>query len=67
MDLTQARQRLGVARTLLGTGMLAPTRPDKALRSVLALQRWGASPAAAYAGSAIRYPDRRRSWTTAAR
>jgi acyl-CoA synthetase (AMP-forming)/AMP-acid ligase II len=58
VDLTHARQRLGVARTLLGTGMLAPTRPDKAVRSVLQLQRWGASPAAAYAGSAIRYPDR---------
>jgi fatty-acyl-CoA synthase len=58
VDLNQARHRLGVARTLIGTGMLAPTRPDKALRSVLALQRWGASPAAAYAGSAIRYPDR---------
>ncbi len=58
MDLTQARHRLDVARTLLGTGMVAPTRPDKALRSIAALQRWGASPAAAYTGSAIRYPDR---------
>src|SRR5438477_296368 len=32
-------------------------RPDKALRSLAALHRWGATPAAAYAGSAIRYPD----------
>ncbi|HXB16122.1 MAG TPA: acyl-CoA synthetase [Solirubrobacteraceae bacterium] len=58
MDLTEVRHRLDVARTLLGTGMVAPTRPDKALRSIAALARWGASPAAAYAGSAIRYPDR---------
>src|SRR5207249_6885615 len=28
-----------------------------ALRSLAALHRWGATPAAAYAGSAIRYPD----------
>jgi acyl-CoA synthetase (AMP-forming)/AMP-acid ligase II len=53
-----ARHKLFVARTLLDTGMIAPTRPDKAIRSVLALQRWGPTPAAAYLGSAIRYPDR---------
>ena len=58
MDVNVLRHRLDVARTLLGTGMVAPTRPDKALRSLVALQRWGASPAAAYTGSAIRYPDR---------
>src|ERR1700724_4668265 len=38
--------------------MLRPTRPDKAVRSVVALRRWGPTPAAAYAGAAIRYPDR---------
>ncbi len=58
MNLRAARQKLYVARTLLDTGMLAPTRPDKALRSLGALRRWGATPAAAYTGSAIRYPDR---------
>jgi len=58
VDVNVLRHRLDVARTLLGTGMVAPTRPDKALRSLVALQRWGASPAAAYTGSAIRYPDR---------
>ena len=47
-----------VARTLLATGMLKPTRPDKAVRSAAALRRWGPTPAAAYAGAAIRYPDR---------
>jgi fatty-acyl-CoA synthase len=58
MDVQEARYKLHVARTLLGTGMLAPVRPDKALRSLAALQRWGPTPAAAYTGSAIRYPDR---------
>src|SRR5205814_832989 len=50
--------KLDEARTLLGTGMLHPVRPDKTLRSLVALQRWGPTPAAAYTGSAIRYPDR---------
>jgi acyl-CoA synthetase (AMP-forming)/AMP-acid ligase II len=47
-----------VARTLLATGMLKPTRPDRAVRSAAALRRWGPTPAAAYAGAAIRYADR---------
>ncbi len=58
MDLNVVRQRLTVARTLLDTGMLAPTRPDRALRSLSALRRWGATPAAAYMGAAARHPDR---------
>ena len=58
MDASGARYKLSVAKTLLETGMIAPMRPDKALRSVLALQRWGPTPAAAYLGAAIRYPDR---------
>jgi acyl-CoA synthetase (AMP-forming)/AMP-acid ligase II len=53
-----AKYKLQVARTLLGTGMFQPTRLDKALRSVAVLHRWGATPAAGYAGAAIRYPER---------
>jgi acyl-CoA synthetase (AMP-forming)/AMP-acid ligase II len=53
-----ALYKLHVARTLLGTGMIAPVRPDKAVRSVRALREWGPTPAAAYTGAAIRYPDR---------
>jgi acyl-CoA synthetase (AMP-forming)/AMP-acid ligase II len=53
----QAVHKLQVARTLLGTGMFKPVRPDKTLRSLAALQRWGPTPAAAYAGAAIRYPN----------
>jgi fatty-acyl-CoA synthase len=58
MNAREARYKLDVARTLAGTGMLHPVRPDKTLRSLVALQRWGPTPAAAYTGSAIRYPDR---------
>ena len=53
MNAREARYKLDVARTLLGTGMVAPVRPDKALRSLLALRRWGPTPAAAYTGAAI--------------
>ena len=58
MDRNAARYKLEVARTLLATGMIAPSRPDRALRSVSALRRWGPTPAAAYIGAAARYPDR---------
>ena len=58
MNAREARRKLQVAATLLGTGMLAPTRPDKAVRSLAALRRWGPTSAAAYLGAAIRHPDR---------
>jgi len=38
--------------------MFAPVRPDKSVRALAALRRWGPSPAAAYTGSAIRWPER---------
>ena len=52
------KHRLEVAKVLLGTGMITPVRPDRAVRSVAALKRWGATPAAAYTGSAARFPGR---------
>ncbi|HTR73383.1 MAG TPA: acyl-CoA synthetase [Solirubrobacteraceae bacterium] len=58
MNAKEAKHKLEVVRTLLDTGMIAPVRPDKAVRSVLALRRWGPTPAAAYTGSAIRFPER---------
>jgi acyl-CoA synthetase (AMP-forming)/AMP-acid ligase II len=54
----EAKYKLEVARTLLGTGMIQPMRPDKAVRTLIALRRWGPTPAAAYRSSAIRYPNR---------
>jgi acyl-CoA synthetase (AMP-forming)/AMP-acid ligase II len=50
--------RLEVARTLLGTRILCPERPDKVVRALRTLRHWGSSSAAAYAISAIRYPER---------
>jgi acyl-CoA synthetase (AMP-forming)/AMP-acid ligase II len=54
----RAKYRLQVARTLLETGIFQPSRPDRVLRSLAALRRWGPTPAAAYMGAAARYPDR---------
>jgi fatty-acyl-CoA synthase len=58
VDRERASYRLHVARTLLETGMFAPSRPDRTLRSLRSLRRWGPTPAAAYEGAAARYPDR---------
>ncbi|HMD56999.1 MAG TPA: acyl-CoA synthetase [Solirubrobacteraceae bacterium] len=58
MDTDRTLYRARVARTLLATGMFAPSRPDRTLRSLAALRRWGPTPAAAYEGAAARYPDR---------
>ncbi|HEX3511478.1 MAG TPA: acyl-CoA synthetase [Solirubrobacteraceae bacterium] len=58
MDTQHALHRLRVAQTLLQTGMFAPSRPDRTLRSLAALRRWGPTAAAAYTGAAARYPDR---------
>jgi acyl-CoA synthetase (AMP-forming)/AMP-acid ligase II len=57
MNAQEAKYKLQAARALLGTGMIQPVRPDKVVRSLAALRRWGPTPAAAYAGAAIRYPD----------
>jgi len=58
VDAREARYKLQVARTLLGTGMVQPERLDKAVRALGALRRWGPSSPAAYLGGAIRFPDR---------
>ncbi len=58
MNAQVARYKLFVAKTLLDTGILTPVRPDRAVRSVAALRRWGPTPAAAYIGSAARFPGR---------
>jgi acyl-CoA synthetase (AMP-forming)/AMP-acid ligase II len=53
-----SRFKFEAAKVLLGTGILAPVRPDRAVRSVMALRQWGPTPAAAYTGSAARFPER---------
>jgi acyl-CoA synthetase (AMP-forming)/AMP-acid ligase II len=52
------QHRLEIARTLMGTGMFKAERPDRTLRALGTLRRWGSSSAAAYAVSAIRCPER---------
>jgi acyl-CoA synthetase (AMP-forming)/AMP-acid ligase II len=44
------------ARVLRGAGVIAPMRPDKALRVATAFLRWGASPATGVATAAIEHP-----------
>ncbi len=44
-------------RTLWAAGMVAPERPDRTLRAMLELRRWGPTPAAGYVVQGIRAPD----------
>jgi acyl-CoA synthetase (AMP-forming)/AMP-acid ligase II len=54
--VVRAANKLATARTLVASGVLTPTRPDRLLRTGLALARWGPTPAAGYTSSAGRYP-----------
>jgi acyl-CoA synthetase (AMP-forming)/AMP-acid ligase II len=58
MAARAARHKLQVARALIDTGMFEPLRPDRTVQSLVALRRWGATPAGAYSGAAARHPDR---------
>jgi len=51
------RTRLHTVRTLAGAGIIRPVRPDRLVRIGLTLHRFGPTPAAGYAASAIRHPD----------
>jgi acyl-CoA synthetase (AMP-forming)/AMP-acid ligase II len=55
--IQQLSGKLYTTKTLVQAGVLRPTRPDHLLRLVLALQKWGPTPAAGYTVSAIRHPD----------
>jgi acyl-CoA synthetase (AMP-forming)/AMP-acid ligase II len=52
------RHKLLVVKSLADTGMFEPLRPDRVLQSLIALRRWGATPAGAYSGAAARHPAR---------
>ena len=45
-----------LARTFARAGVLKPSRPDRALRAIVGLHRWGPTLAAGYLGAAARYP-----------
>jgi len=55
--IDRVTNKLWVGRALWGAGIIAPTRPDKLVRTGLAFVRWGATPAAGYASAAARHPD----------
>jgi acyl-CoA synthetase (AMP-forming)/AMP-acid ligase II/carbon monoxide dehydrogenase subunit G len=55
--LTMAANKLHTVRVLAGTGFVRPQRPDRILRTLGTIRRWGPTPAAGFAGSAIRYPN----------
>jgi uncharacterized membrane protein len=52
-------RRVHFARVLAEAGLVAPARPDRIVRGLLALSQWGPSPAAGYTSSAILHPDAR--------
>ncbi|MCW3012952.1 MAG: AMP-dependent synthetase and ligase [Solirubrobacterales bacterium] len=53
----QLSNKVHLVKTLAETGIVRPTRPDKLVRTLLALTTWGPTPAAGYTASAIRYPN----------
>jgi acyl-CoA synthetase (AMP-forming)/AMP-acid ligase II len=46
-----------IAGTLVRAGLLRPSRPDRALRAISGLRRWGPGLASGYLGAAARYPE----------
>ena len=54
---TQVTTKLHTLATLAQAGIIRPTRPDKVVALATALVRWGPTPAAGYAASAVRFPD----------
>ncbi|MBA2764401.1 MAG: AMP-binding protein [Thermoleophilaceae bacterium] len=50
-------QKIDDVRVLRGAGVVRPVRPDRIARSLVALNRFGPTPAAGYAASAIMHPD----------
>ena len=49
--------QLGSVKVLMDAGVIRPMRPDKLLKFVQTLVRWGRSPAAGTIALAARYPD----------
>jgi hypothetical protein len=51
---TQVTGKLHTVATLAGAGIIRPQRPDRLFAAVVALVRWGATPAAGYKAAAAR-------------
>ena len=50
-------QGVHTVKTLGEAGLIRPQRPDRTVRALIAMQRWGFTPAAGYAANAARYPN----------
>jgi acyl-CoA synthetase (AMP-forming)/AMP-acid ligase II len=58
VNTRETKNKLFIVKTLLGTGMLKPVRPDRAARSLRGLRRWGPTLAGACVAAAARAPRR---------
>ncbi len=56
-SVTAVGQALEAAQVFARAGLIAPMRPDRALRAAHELWRFGTTPAAGYAAAAARTPD----------
>lgn len=59
MRIEPVAYKFDTIRRIVEAGLLGPTSPDRLLKAGIALWRFGATPAAACAASAARYPNRR--------
>jgi acyl-CoA synthetase (AMP-forming)/AMP-acid ligase II len=55
--IDSATRKAATVKTLVQRGVFRPVRPDRLVRTGLALHRWGPTAAAGYEASAIRYPE----------
>lgn len=55
---SERQHPLQISKTLWRAGIGRPTRPEKFLRTLAVLRRWGLTPAVARGVAAIRYPER---------
>ena len=55
--LDEVQKRVHSTRVLAETGFIRAERPDRTARAILALMRWGNTPAAGFEASAARYPN----------
>src|SRR4051794_24188106 len=51
------RRELQSGAVLVEAGVTRPNRPDRILRSLMVLSRWGATPAAGFTAAAVTCPD----------
>jgi acyl-CoA synthetase (AMP-forming)/AMP-acid ligase II len=55
--LSQVSHHTFVVKTLFGSGLLGPTRPDRLAKVAVSLKKWGTTSAGAFAVAAARTPD----------